>query len=133
MDLSNFDVKSAADKGADLHLKNPGTGEHLYCSDGSPFVIRLLGRDAKAVQEALKTVNKAHTEGEVDEDERGLLMICSTIVGWSDEMELDGEKLPYSPENAKRLLSDPRTDWMAEQITPFTLSRRNFAQNMKGN
>lgn len=134
MDLTKFDVRSAANTGADLHLKHPATGELLFCKDGeTPFVVRVLGRDSDAVQAASRECAKRRTKGEIDEAEAGAIVLVAAVCGWSDEMELDGEPLPYSPENAKKLMVDPRTDWIAEQVTPFSLGRKNYAQNMSGN
>ncbi|MEO1108260.1 MAG: hypothetical protein AAFX90_10090 [Pseudomonadota bacterium] len=132
MDLSNFDVRSAADEGADLHLKHPATGEPLFAKDGkTPFTIRVLGRDAEVVQKAVQTSNEQRAKGEIDETDAARMVLASTVAGWHEEMMLDGKPLRYSPKNAAVLLSDPRSDWIEEQIAPFSLSRRNFAQNMK--
>ena len=131
MDLSKFDVRAAAEEGADLHLKHPATGEKLFAEDGeTPFTVRVLGRDADAVQEAVRKSNEQRTKGEIDEREAGRMIVAAAIAGWHEEMTLDGKPLPYSPKNVMALISDPRTDWIAEQVTPFSLSRRNFAQNM---
>ncbi len=132
MDLSNFDVRSAAEEGADLHLKHPATGEKLFARDGeTPFTVRVLGRDADVVQEAVRKSNELRAKGEIDEGEAGRMIVAAAVVGWHEEMELDGKPLRYSSKNVMVLLSDSRSDWLAEQITPFSLSRRNFALNMK--
>lgn len=130
MDLSNFDVRAAAGAGAELHLKHPATGELLHCSDGTPFTVTVLGRDAPEVQEAMRAANEKRAKGDVNEQEAGRLVVAATIAGWSAEMELDGKPLAFNAKNVMRLLTDERTDWIAEQITPFTLSRRNFVKNM---
>jgi len=131
MDLSKFDVSAAASAGADLHLKHPATGEELFCDDGSPFAIRVLGHDAESVQEAFRAIREKRAKGDLTEDQAAQRMVAHTIVGWPDDLTLDGEPLPYSPQNAMRLVTDKRTSWIAEQITPFALRRRNFAKNMK--
>lgn len=130
MDLARFDVKSAAQEGADLHLKNPFTSEPLM-DDGKPVCIRVLGRDAATVQDARKEADRLLAEGKIDEEERGRMAVIASVVGWSEALGLDGGALPYSPENTRKLLTDPRTDWIGEQIIPFVLARRNFARNIK--
>lgn len=128
MDLTRYDVKSAAEKGADLHLKNPFDNEPLMDGD-KPVTITVLGRDAKAVQDARKEAEKRHAKGDIDETERGLLPLVASVVGWSG-IEFDGKALDCTPENVRKVLTDPRTDWIAEQIIPFTLSRRNYSGNI---
>jgi len=135
VDLTQFDMKSAAAEGADLHLRHPATGEPIFedAKKTKPLSVRLLGRDAAAVQDALTEANRLHADGKIDEQERGMRVLIASTVGWSAGMEFDGKKLAFTPENARKLFTDPRTDWIAEQAIPFSLSRRNFAQNMKGN
>ena len=100
------------------------------CEDGSKFVIHVLGRDAPKVQEVLKEANRLHTEGKIDEVEQGLMTLVAAVTGWSDDMAIDGKVLPYSEVNARRLMTDERTEWVAEQVIPFSLARRNFANSI---
>jgi hypothetical protein len=130
MDLSKFDVSAAASAGADLQLKHPATGEHLFCSDGSPFVVRVVGNDAPNVKEAFRRIKEKRAKGNLPEEQAAQEMIAVCIAGWSDEMTFDGKPFKYSADNALKLAQDERTAWIAEQIAPFALSRRNFAQNM---
>jgi len=131
MDLAKFDVRGAANQGADLHLKHPSTGKPLFCKDGkTPFTIKVLGRDADVLQQALKSANQSELTDSSDDDTRGIAVMAASIIGWSDEMVVNGELFPYSPENAIKLVSAPETRWIGEQIGPFSLSRRNYVQNM---
>ena len=130
MDLARFDMSAAASAGADLHLKHPATGEKLFCEDGSPFVVRVLGNDAPTVKDAFRSIKEKRAKGTMTEEEAAQEMVAVCVVGWSDDMELDGKPFKYSPDNARKLVRDERTAWIAEQIAPFALSRRNFAQNM---
>lgn len=130
MDLTKFDVKRAADKGAFLHLKNPFTDEPMFCEDGkTPFGLTVLGRDAKVLQDIVSACRKLLADGEIDETELGIRTTAAAIIGWSDEMEIEGEPFPYNAENARRLIEDERTDWIAEQLIPFYVRRRNYASN----
>jgi hypothetical protein len=131
MDLAKFNVAGAAGAGSDLHLKNPFTGDLIYCKDGkTPFTIRVLGRDAKSVQDAVKESNRLLTEGAIDQDEQNIRAVASCVVGWSDEMAFQGKPLPYSPENCLKLLKAEETAWIGEQIIPFSMRRRNFVSNI---
>ncbi|WP_299945360.1 hypothetical protein [uncultured Ruegeria sp.] len=131
MDLSRFNVSAAAGVGADLHLKHPSTGEDLFCKDGvTPFVIRVLGADAKSVREGSRALQERVAKGDLTKEEAAQNSVVLAICGWSDEMEYNGKPLPYSPENALKLMTDESSSWIAEQIAPFSLRRRNFAQNM---
>lgn len=130
MDLSRYDVSAAAGAGADMQVKHPSTGEDLKQKDGKPFFVRVIGNDAPSVREAFRAIKEKQARGELDTEEAARQMVAVCIVGWSDEMEMDGKPFKYSPENALKLVQDERTAWIAEQITPFALRRRNFAQNM---
>lgn len=129
MDLTRYDVRSAADKGADLHLKSPFDGEPLMDGD-KPVTVKVLGRDAAVVQEARKAADAALAKGDIDETERGLRVMCAAIIGWSG-LDFEGGAFEFSPANVRVLLTDSRTDWIAEQIAPFSLSRRNYSKNMQ--
>lgn len=134
MDLAKFDVRAAANKGAFLHLRDPFTEEPMYCSDKkTPFGLNVLGRDADALQQVVSDSRKELADGKIDHEELGIRTTVAAIVGWSDEMELDGKPFPYSPENARILIQDRRTDWIAEQLVPFYARRRNFVKNVGEN
>lgn len=127
MDLKRFDVASAANAGAELHLKHPATGEPLN-DGGKPVTLRLMGRDAPAVREAARAADRAVTAGEIDADERLTRVLVAATVGWSG-IEVDGET-KFSPDGARKLYTMPETDWVLEQVTPFFLNRANYARNM---
>lgn len=123
MDLTTLDVKSAAQKGADLVLKHPATGERLDA------VLRVIGRDSPSVAAAMLDIERRKASGEVfDKEAEGIELLLAVIKGWRG-VEFDGEALEYTPDNARKLLTDPRTSWIGEQVAPFSLSRRNFVKN----
>lgn len=129
MDLGKLDVKAASEKGAVLHLKHPMTGEKLFDGD-EPVTITVIGRDSPAVSAVMKDLDRRKSKGEdIDEHERGLELLAAVVKDWSG-IELDGEPLECNKANARKLFADPRTEWIGEQVGPFALSRRNFAQNL---
>ena len=129
MDLGRFDVKAAASEGADLHIKHPMTGEPLF-DDGEPVVVRVIGRDSPVVREKMAQLDKRKAGGEVlSKDDEGIELFCAVVVGWS-HIELDGEVLECNRDSIRRLMTDPRTEWIGEQVGPFALNRRNFAKNL---
>lgn len=131
MDLSHYDVKSASAKGADLHLKHPMTGELLFDDEKEPLFVRVIGRDSPVVKAAMDDVKKRRARGEeISSEDEGILYLCAVTVGWSENIELDGERLEYTEKNARKIYSDPRTEWIGEQVGPFALARRNFAKNL---
>lgn len=120
MDLSTLDVKKASEAGAELCLRNPFTGEVI-----PGVTLRVLGRDAEQLQAARKDAERKRAEGKLDTETANRHVLAAAVAGW-EGVELDGQPLPYSHENALRLMMDERTAWVAEQVAPFSLSRRNF-------
>ena len=79
----------------------------------------------------MKDLDRRRSKGEdIDEHERGLELLSIVVKDWSG-IELDSEPLECTKANARKLFADPRTEWIGEQVGPFALSRRNFAQNLQ--
>ena len=51
---------------------------------------------------------------------------AACIDRWEGDAQLDGEPLPFSPENAIRLLSHPRCKWIQVQTRRVALDIANF-------
>jgi len=125
MDLTQLDVKAASEKGAVLTIKHPMTGEPL-----EGVTITVIGRDSPSVRAAMLEIERRKAKGEtIDRDEEGLELLSSVVKGW-EGIEFEGQPLEFSKANARKLFSDPRTEWIGEQVGPFALSRRNFAKNL---
>lgn len=140
MDITSLSPSKAASKPAFLHLRNPFTNELLYDTneDGEPDLnkpagIWLLGTDcpkykakAKELQkELLKNPNK-------DPAENGAAMIVSLMTGWQHLGFGSSEELfEFNEENATKLVLDPDSEWVVEQIRPFVTNRRNHYPNLK--
>ena len=133
MDLSKFNVEKMAESGADLVLEHPSTGEELISEDKSKVTIKLLGTDSKAyrnknrefqrgrIAKLARTRSKKIDYTVSDEEACEILVACT--LGW-ENIELDGEILEFSPENAYQLYMDHL--WIREQVDLFIGDRANF-------
>lgn len=127
MDLNKLDLSAQADKGADLSLEHPVTGEELG------ITITLLGTDsavyrnhARELQRAriakmAKSRNKKIDFSVTEDEEADALAVCT--VGWSGVV-LNGKELEFSHDAAVDLyVSYP---WIKEQVDAFIGDRANF-------
>lgn len=129
MDLGNLSPRAAAAKGAKLHLKDPATGEPLF--DGKkPVTITLLGAEAEKVAEFSLALEKRRLKDpSITDEEAGAEILAEMTLGWENIGFGDEADFPFSTENAIKLYTDPRTEWVAGQVGPFSRDRRNFIQN----
>lgn len=130
MDLSTLNVAAAADRGADLHLAHPSTGEPLYTEDGKPVTIRLLGADSHEYRQRIRrlanqNLNKKKRERQNLEqiEEQAAELLAAITVGWSN-IVLEGETVECNVDNAKSLYLDYA--WIREQVDEFVGERANF-------
>lgn len=77
------------------------------------------------------SVRDKHDNGELPEEEARQIsadILAKTILmDWDEStMEIDGEKIPYSQEKAKELLSDPRLKDFAQDIWNISSDGENF-------
>jgi len=125
MDLTKpeFDVASAVERGAVLHLKHPFTDE-LMMDGQNPVTITLRGAESATVRNVIKIQNQKKTRGvKLTEDEVGLEIIIAAIIDWSHIGDKKGDMEP-TRDNIKEILL--RLDWIGQQILPFVMERRNF-------
>ena len=124
MDLSKLDTKPLAEKGTDLTLLHPGTGEPL------DIVITLMGSDSKAyraVQHEIQNQNIKATKPKADfskDRESGVIKRLAAVTGSWVNMENNGEPIECTPDNAEMVYSDFR--WMADQVVAHVENRANF-------
>lgn len=126
MTLDDIEILDATD----LHLRHPGTGELLYCDDGSPMTIRLCGRDSRPYraelsrfQQRMARDRKTPSPAELEEHSSSTLAACT--LGWN----LQGKTgmLPFSADAARQLYTDRR--WIREQADEWVGTRANFTQS----
>lgn len=127
MDITKFDVKAAADRGAELHLLHPATDEPLYGDDGKPVTIRLLGKDSREYRAALgevaeKQVGKKRTTLAAAEA-GGIELNARATAGWHNIGNKEGP-IKFSVDAARELYHD--SPWIKEQVDKFVDDRANF-------
>lgn len=132
MDLSKLDVKGAADRGADMPLRHPATGEELFNDAGEAMVIRLLGADSEEYRRTvrvnanrnLKLGRQAPTVERFEQG--GIDLLVAVTVGWKG-LQFDDSALEYSPDAARKLYTEHL--WIREQVDAFVAERANFLTN----
>lgn len=122
MDLKNLDVRAAADEGAELVLEHPVTGDPL-----EGVAIRVLGADSSAYRRAVKRIaERRHGKKRVsldDMERQASELMAAVTVSWRN-IEVDGEAIDCTEENAIRLYTD--YPWIREQVDRFIADRANF-------
>lgn len=125
MDLATLDTTAV--ESVPMRLKHPGTGQVL------DTVLHVVGVDSDRYREKARQISNRRinskqkrmlTIEEVEADNDSLLVSC--IVGW-DNVTIDGEKVEFSLESAKKLIQ--RFRWIREQIDEFVGDRANFLPN----
>lgn len=132
MDLKQFDTKEGANKGVVFHPIPPG-----YMSPIEEISITVIGIDSKRfIDKALKNaredmslIKRQPKKSDItDEDierarNRKVEDIAICIIDWTG-IEEKGEIVPFSYENAVRILTD--YPWLHEQLDMFIGDRANF-------
>jgi hypothetical protein len=140
LDLSTLDVAEPAEQGTDVELENPFTGEPLLGADDRPVTWTLRGEDSPSVRKVIRKQqdrrNERITKGRgVDLDAKTLeaqatdRLLAATIRYSANFPPLDGEPIPYSESNARKLLTDPRFSWIPEQLNNALGDRKRFLLN----
>lgn len=134
MDLSKFNMSVMAERGADLELEHPATGETLMQDDGeTPVTITLLGQDSKAWRNknreyqqkriAALAKRRKKTIDYTVSDEDACEMLAECTIGWAG-IEEEGETLEFSKDAAFDLYM--KYPWIREQCDEFIGDRANF-------
>lgn len=131
-DLASLDTRAASDEGVLMKVRHPDTDDVLL-SDGQPILLRLAGQDSKV----FRAIDREHTDKRFKRMGRGgraeltadeleierLERVIACTLGW-ENVYLDGERLPFSQENAHRLYT--QLSWLVEQANRFIGERGNF-------
>lgn len=130
IDLAELDVKTGSEAGFKLELRHPTTRQPIG------VWILILGSDSDAYQEQTRAVQRRWAESmkqnqraeltEEEKEQQGRDLLVSITRSWSENMKLDGELLPFSAENARRLYADKRLPWIPEQVYREVHNRANF-------
>lgn len=117
-----FATDRAAEKdGVYTQLPKCGNLEFKIAREGNPEYQKLL---QVAVKRNKSTLQSGGEAAKNKSDEIMIDVVAKSIlVGWKDMVPFKGEKLPYSVDNAKKLLAMP--DFM-EAVMDFAKSMDNF-------
>jgi len=127
IDLSKFDLSP---EGEEMVVTHPATGAQLIDeSTGEPVTITLVGRDSdefrtaqrKNIDKRAAMQKRMMSFEEIEAEATDTLVACTK--GWK-HVGLDGEDLPFSAENARKLYT--RYYWLREQVDVFVARRANF-------
>lgn len=133
MDFAKLDTVEASNEGAVMHVHGPD-GQPVYQEDAEgqptdrPVTITLLGDDSDILVKFDRASVNANLRGtqpltaEISEA-KSINRLARATVGWSG-IDLDGEPLPFSEENAKKLYK--RFRWLRQQAFMFLSDRANF-------
>lgn len=135
-DLNTLDTKTPAEQGIVVELEHPLNPETPFVDDdGVPYSITILGGDAgkvrakerKQVDRILSAIRKNRDPGDAETGERDNIdKLAAATLAWHLP-PLDGELLPDPTEHiARKLYSDPRFPWIAEQLTKRIGDRARF-------
>jgi len=125
MDIASID-DSKVEGGAELHLRDPLSGEKLYNGEGKkkkPLIIVMRGSDSASYK--LQFSNIANIPSEIrDVKEAACGLLASCVIDWPNGIIEDGKELEFSTENAKGLFL--RRRWIYLQADAFLHKRANF-------
>ena len=130
-DLSKFDTATLANNGAPVPLVSP-LGDVIIGNDGKPVTFYIYGQDSKKFRDTINEIRrrnvgkKAKVKTPDEEDAEVIERLADLTAGWSNNFDLDGEAFTYSRENAIKLYSDSRFQWLYEQINRAVMNRANF-------
>lgn len=119
MELNNYNLEEDAERGAELVLLDPRTGEEL------DVVINLKGVDSPTHEQLLRSEQtRKLAEGDDYVFGDGVIRVMTGLItGWSN-ITKDDKEYPYNYENSIGLLSDKK--WVYDQIDNFVSTRTNF-------
>ena len=128
MDITKYNTTVASDHAQTLNLKDPFTNQVLIDEDGNTVDIYLYGVQSTAARNAVaERERKSNKKDLTDEQskELGAEFLAKLTVGWSDNIEVEGEKLKHTYNNAVALYMEQ--DWIGQQVIAFVSSLENYA------
>lgn len=136
--MSVYDIDTAAlsEAGAWCALRHPASGQPLTCG-GAAVRVLLAGPDGARFRTARRQVREALTDRLAAARERSdqtalsaleaeaeIEMAAALTLAWENVRLPDGEALPCSADNARRLYRD--LPWLLAQVGGFAAERVNF-------
>jgi hypothetical protein len=141
MDFTAFDSRAAAEKGRDLHIKHPATGELIF--DGEkPCIVVVRGTESREAQAALSRLRKMKVaEGDEKADETTLEDMHQRLVETATPLVVGfrninrGNKPATAPDDVAWFLNlqlingvDGEQSFV-EQVVSYATKRSNFLGN----
>lgn len=134
LNLSVLNVSEVSESGIDIELVHPATGE------GLDAWVRVRGKDSRTVQNhARKVVNDMqkrekiargkNKDADMSIEELKMLAVeraVIRIISWRG-IEEDGQPVPFTVENATRVLKD--NPWIREQVLENSDDLTGFFRN----
>lgn len=138
-DLAALETSTLSEQGVPMELIHPKTRMRILREDGEPVTITLLGSNSNAFRDAQRIITDRRTKRAAraiqptQEDFRAdeLQVVVSCTTNWTFD-QLDGKPFPYSQENARKLWSDLRFDWIFRQAVMFIMDEGNFLPPSSG-
>lgn len=135
-DLSTLDTKAPAERGIVVELENPFDPTTPFVDDaGVPYSWTILGSDAgkvraiarKRLDRMLTLLRKNRDPGDAEANEAADIdRLAAATLAWHLP-PIDGQPAPEPNEHsARKILSDPRFPWIAEQLTKAMGDRARF-------
>jgi len=128
MDITKYNTTVASDNAQTLHLRDPFTDEILVDENGDTVDIYLYGIQSTAARNAVAERERKSNKKDLTEEESNLVgaeFLAALTVGWSDNIEMNGEKLKYNHKNAISLYLEQ--DWIGQQVIAFVSHLENYA------
>ena len=119
MDINDFYTADEHEKGREVAINNPSTGEP------SDVVFIVRGPDSKTFRKAILKSNRANLE--VDDTDRMTDLLVAVTIDWRGLKQgsgKDAKYVPFSPEAARKIY-DQSPD-VATQVMTFVSQRQNF-------
>jgi len=128
MDISKFNTTTASDNAQTLHLRDPFTDEVIMDENSDSLDIYLYGIQSTAARNAIADRERKSNKGKMSAEASrrlGAEFLASLTVGWSENIEADGEPLKHNYQNAVKLYME--NDWIGQQVIQFVNNLENYA------
>lgn len=133
LDFAALDTRSKSTTGVQFIVKDPRSGRAWKNAAGADAFILLAGYNSSAFENAQAAANEHRaalaarditmSRDELREERAAIVAACT--MGWNFDA-LDGQPFDYSAENAARLWSDRRIDWLLNAAYSYILNEANF-------
>jgi hypothetical protein len=126
-DISTLDLEGASERGSEVEIRHPQTGEPVG------IFVKVYGPDSKLcrriLSEGARMAATDPTEDEKELQRRSSQMTAELCMGWrqGDEPTImwEGTRHPFSKELAVKIFT--KQQWFRQQVDQWQMNRRNFS------